>query len=184
MVLTGDNVGYTTAWALKDAGAEVTVVDLAPTAAGRRVPGVRRVDDPVRARAAAVSAVSIGPAGARSGQKVSCDLVVNACVQTPSTNLLAQAGAVGVRRGVAGLPPGRDAGSCLGGRGGGGGALAGGLRGAGRLAGLEAAEGSGHADAAAIAAFRSEAARSGDRIVLPPEASAASGKQFAWCAWT
>ena len=28
VVLTGDNVGYTTAWALKDAGAEVTVVDL------------------------------------------------------------------------------------------------------------------------------------------------------------
>ena len=34
-------------------------------------------------------------------------------------------------------------------------------------------------DAASIAALRSEAARSGDSIVLPPEASAASGKQFA-----
>ena len=40
-----------------------------------------------------VSAVSVGTAGSTSGQKVSCDLVVNACVQTPSTNLLAQAGA-------------------------------------------------------------------------------------------
>jgi sarcosine oxidase subunit alpha len=182
VVLTGDNVGYSTAWALKDAGAEVTVVDLRsdggwpegfPVFAGATIlsaHGRRRV-----------SAVSVGTVGATSGQKVSCDLVVNACVQTPSTNLLAQAGArlVFDETLQAFLPdemPDRMWAV---------GAVAGARSpeasvAQGRLAGLEAAAGSGHpVDAASIAALRSEAARSGDPIVLPPEASAASGKQFA-----
>ena len=182
VVLTGDNVGYTTAWALKDAGAEVTVVDLRsdggwpegfPVFAGSTIlsaHGRRRV-----------SAVSVGPRGATSGQKVSCDLVVNACVQTPSTNLLAQAGArLAFDEALQAFLPDEMPARAW---------AVGAVAGArspeasvaqGRLAGLEAAAGSGHAeDATAIAALRSEAARSGDPIVLPPEASAASGKQFA-----
>ena len=134
VVLTGDNVGYATAWALKDAGAEVTVVDLRseggwpegfPVFAGSTIlsaHGRRRV-----------SGVSVGPPGATSGQKVACDLVVNACVQTPSTNLLAQAGArLAFDEALAGVPPGGDAGAHVGGRGGGGSALPGGRRGAGQ----------------------------------------------------
>jgi sarcosine oxidase, subunit alpha len=182
VVLTGDNVGYTTAWALKDAGAEVTVVDLRsdggwpegfPVFAGSTIlsaHGRRRV-----------SAVSVGPAGATSGQKVSCDLVVNACVQTPSTNLLAQAGArlAFDETLQAFLPDEMPARTWA------VGAVAGARSpeasvAQGKLAGLEAAAGSGHrVDTTAIAALRSEAARSGNPIVLPPEASAASGKQFA-----
>jgi sarcosine oxidase subunit alpha len=182
VVLTGDNVGYSTAWALRDAGAEVTVVDLRseggwpegfPVFAGSTIlsaHGRRRV-----------SAVSVGSPGASSGRKVSCDLVVNACVQTPSTNLLAQAGTRLVFDEVAQafLPdemPGRTWAV---------GAVAGtrspeAAVAQGRLAGLEAAAGSGHeVDAASIADLRTVAARSEDPIVLPPEASAASGKQFA-----
>ena len=182
VVLTSDNVGYTTAWALKDAGAEVTVVDLRsdggwpegfPVFAGSTIlsaHGRRRV-----------SAVSVGTPGATSGQKVSCDLVVNACVQTPSTNLLAQAGArlVFDETAQAFLPDEMpDRAWAVG-------AVAGARSpeasvAQGRLAGLEAAAGSGHTvDAVSIAALRSEAARARDPIILPPEASAASGKQFA-----
>ncbi len=182
VVLTGDNVGYATAWALKDAGAEVTVVDLRsdggwpegfPVFAGSTIlsaHGRRRV-----------SAVSVGTVGATSGQKVSCDLVVNACVQTPSTNLLAQAGArLAFDEALQAFLPDEmpDRTWAVG-------AVAGARSpeasvAQGRLAGLEAAAGSGHqVDTASMAALRSEAARSGDPIVLPPEASAASGKQFA-----
>ncbi|MGH2640649.1 MAG: 2Fe-2S iron-sulfur cluster-binding protein [Actinomycetota bacterium] len=182
VVLTGDNVGYATAWALKDAGAEVTVVDLRsdggwpegfPVFAGSTIlsaHGRRRV-----------SGVTVGTPGATSGQKVSCDLVVNACVQTPSTNLLAQAGArLAFDEALQAFIPDEmpDRAWAVG-------AVAGARSpeasvAQGRIAGLEAAAGSGHpVDAASIAALRSEAARSRDPIVLPPEASAASGKQFA-----
>jgi sarcosine oxidase subunit alpha len=182
VVLTGDNVGYATAWALKDGGAAVTVVDLRsdggwpegfPVLAGSTIlsaHGRRRV-----------SAVSVGTPGATSGQKVSCDLVVNACVQTPSTNLLAQAGArLAFDEALQSFLPDEmpDRTWAVG-------AVAGARSpeasvAQGRLAGLEAAAGSGHTvDATSIAALRSEAARSRDPVVLPPEASAASGKQFA-----
>ena len=182
VVLTGDNVGYTTAWALKDAGAEVTVVDLRrdggwpegfPVFAGATIlsaHGRRRV-----------SAVSVGTVGAASGQRVSCDLVVNACVQTPSTNLLAQAGArLAFDEALQAflpdeMPPRTWAVGAVAGARSPEASVA-----QGRLAGLEAAAGSGQpVDAASIAALRSEAARSGDPIVLPPVVSAASGKQFA-----
>jgi sarcosine oxidase subunit alpha len=182
VVLTGDNVGYTTAWALRDAGAEVTVVDLRseggwpegfPVVSGSTIlaaHGRRRV-----------SAVSVGPPGATSGQRVSCDLVANACVQTPSTNLLAQAGARlafdEMRQAFlpAELPERTWAVGAVAGTRSPEASVA-----QGRLAGLEAAASSGYAvDEATIATLRSEAAEVADPVVLPPEASAAPGKQFA-----
>ena len=182
VVLTGDNVGYTTAWALKDAGAEVTVVDLRseggwpegfPVLAGSTIlsaQGRRRV-----------RAVSVGPPGATSGQKVSCDLVVNACVQTPSTNLLAQAGArLAFDEALQAFLPAE-----LPERTWAVGAVAGARSpdasvAQGTLAGLEAAAASGRSvDMSSIETLRSEAARSADPVIVPPELSAASGKQFA-----
>ena len=182
VVLTGDNAGYETAWALKDAGAEVTVVDL-------RSEGGWPEGFPVLAGSTIVSAhgrrgvrhVSVGPPGASSGQKVPCDLVVIACVQTPSTNLLAQAGArlAFDETAQAFLPaemPERTYAV---------GAVAGArsteaAAAQGRLAGLEAAAASGHAvDASSLASLRDEAARGGDPVVMPPEVSQATGKQFA-----
>jgi sarcosine oxidase subunit alpha len=182
VVLTSDNVGYSTAWALKNAGAEVTVVDLRseggwpegfPVVAGSTIVsahGRRRV-----------SSVSVGPPGATSGQKISCDLVVNACVQTPSTNLLAQAGArlafddalqaflpteMPERTWAVGAVAGARSPEA---------SIA-----QGRIAGFEAAASSGRqVDAATMEALRADAAVSRDRVVLPPEVSAASGKQFA-----
>jgi sarcosine oxidase subunit alpha len=182
VILTGDNVGYTTAWALKDAGAEVTVVDLRseggwpegfPVVAGSTIVsahGRRRV-----------SSVSVGPPGATSGQKISCDLVVNACAQTPSTNLLAQAGArLGFDDALQVFLPAEMPERTW---------AVGAVAGArspeesiaqGRLAGLEAAASSGHpVDPVAIEGLRADATLSRDRVVVPPEVSAASGKQFA-----
>ena len=182
VVLTADNAGYSAAWALRDAGAEVTVVDLRseggwpegfPVISGSTIVaahGRRRVH-----------AVTVGRAGSASGQRVSCDLVAIACVQAPSTNLLAQAGArlafdesmqtflplempertyaVGAVAGTRSL----DA------------AVA-----QGRLAGLEAAAALGHEiDRAEVDELRIQAAVAADPVVLPPEVSAASGKQFA-----
>jgi sarcosine oxidase subunit alpha len=182
VVLTADNAGYSTAWALRDAGAQVTVVDLRseggwpegfPVISGSTIVaahGRRRVH-----------AVTVGRAGSASGQRVSCDLVAIACVQAPSTNLLAQAGArlafddtmqtflpvempertyaVGAVAGTRSL----DA------------AVA-----QGRLAGLEAAAALGHEiDRAEVDGLRGQATVAGDPVVLPPEVSAASGKQFA-----
>ena len=182
VVLTGDNVGYATAWALKDAGAEVTVVDLRseggwpegfPVFAGSTIlsaHGRRRV-----------SGVSVGPPGSTSGQKVACDLVVNACVQTPSTNLLAQAGArLAFDEALQAFLPAEMPERTW---------AVGAVAGArspeaavaqGRLAGLEAAAASGRdVDGSSIEGLRSDAALSRDPVVLPPEVSAASGKQFA-----
>jgi sarcosine oxidase subunit alpha len=181
VVLAGNNDAYTTAWALKDAGASVTVVDLReegwpegfPVFAGSAIleaHGRRKV-----------TGVTVGPPGGRGGQKVTCDLVVNACLQAPSTNLLALAGgrlafdetaqaflpielpstvhAVGAVAG-AGTP---DA------------AIA-----QGRLAALEVAAALGHETSAdEVEALRAAAAASGDPMVLPPDASTSSGKQFA-----
>ena len=181
VVLAGNNDAYTTAWALKDAGASVTVVDLRdggwpegfPVFAGSSIleaHGRRRV-----------TAVTVGPPGGRGGQKVTCDLVVNACLQAPSTNLLALAGgrlafdetaqaflpvelpatvhAVGA---VAGART-PDA------------AIA-----QGRLAGLEVAAALGHETSRdEVDVLRASAAGGGDPVVLPPDASTTAGKQFA-----
>jgi sarcosine oxidase subunit alpha len=182
VVLTADNAGYSTAWALKDAGAGVTVVDL-------RSEGGWPEGFPVIAGSTIVSAhgrrrvtgVSVGPPGATSGQKVSCDLVVIACVQAPSTNLLAQAGArlafnetlqsflpveMPERTHAVGAVAGTRSTEA---------AIA-----QGRLAGFEAASALGHGiEPAEMDTLRAEAAAAGDAVVLPPEVSGASGKQFA-----
>ncbi len=182
VVLAADNTAYPTAWALRDAGAEVTVVDL-------RSEGGWPEGFPVFAGSTIVSAhgrrgvtgVTVGPPGASSGQKVRCDLVVIASAQMPSTNLLAQAGArlAFDDEGQAFLPvemPERTHAV---------GAVAGARTPAaavaqGRLAGLEVAAALGfEIDGAEVGVLREEAAALGDRVVLPPEVSAASGKQFA-----
>jgi sarcosine oxidase subunit alpha len=182
VVLAADAGGYSTAWTLKEAGAEVTVVDLRqeggwpegfPVIAGSTIlaaHGRRRV-----------TGVTAGPPGSRSGQKVACDVVVIACVQAPSTNLLAQAGARlafddGMQAflpvempertyavGAVGGAPSTDT------------AIA-----QGRLAGLEAAAALGYrTDGAELATLRAEAARSGDEVLIPPAMAPGSGKQFA-----
>jgi sarcosine oxidase, subunit alpha len=182
VVLTAQNAGYTTAWALRDAGAEVTVVDLRSEGGWPEgfpvISGSTIVSAHGRRR---VRAVTVGRAGSASGQRVSCDLVAIACVEAPSTNLLAQAGArlafdetmqtflpvempertyaVGAVAGTRSL----DA------------AVA-----QGRLAGLEAAAALGYEiETTEVGALRAEAAAAGDPVVPPPEVSAAAGKQFA-----
>jgi sarcosine oxidase subunit alpha len=182
VVLTADNAGYSVAWALKDTGAEVTVVDLRteggwpegfPVMSGSTIVaahGRRRV-----------SAVTVGPPGSTSGQKVSCDLVAIACVQAPSTSLLAQAGGrlafddtmqaflpveMPDRMHAVGAVAGARSPEA---------AVA-----QGKIAGLEAAAALGYEiDRTEQDALRSEATVAGDPVVLPPEVSAASGKQFA-----
>jgi sarcosine oxidase, subunit alpha len=182
VVLAADNTGYSTAWALRDAGAEVTVVDLRSEGGWPEgfsvVPGSTIVSAHGRRH---VTGVTVGRPGSTSGQKVSCDLLVIACVQVPSTNLLAQAGArlAFDETMQAFLPiemPERAH-------------AVGAVAGArtpeaavtqGRLAGLEVATALGHElDRATVEELRAEAASAGDPVVLPPEVSNASGKQFA-----
>ena len=128
-----------------------------------------------------MTGVTAGVPGSGRGQKVTCDLVVIACLQAPSTNLLAQAGgrlafdeeakaflpaelpsavhAVGAVAGARTL----DA------------AVA-----QGRLAGLEAAAALGHRTSEDdLEQLRATAAAAADPVVLPPDASSSSGKQFA-----
>jgi sarcosine oxidase subunit alpha len=128
-----------------------------------------------------VSAVTVGPPGSTSGQKVSCDLVAIACVQAPSTSLLAQAGGrlafddtmqaflpveMPDRMHAVGAVAGARSPEA---------AVA-----QGKIAGLEAAAALGYEiDRTEQDALRSEATVAGDPVVLPPEVSAASGKQFA-----
>jgi sarcosine oxidase subunit alpha len=182
VVLAGDNTAYSTAWALRDAGAEVTVVDLRSEGGWPEgfpvVPGSTIVSAHGRRH---VTGVTVGPPGSTSGRKVSCDLLVIACVQVPSTNLLAQAGArlAFDETMQAFLPvemPERAHAV---------GAVAGtrtpeGAVAQGRLAGLETAAALGYeVDRAAVDELRVQAAAAGDPVVLPPEVSSASGKQFA-----
>jgi sarcosine oxidase subunit alpha len=182
VVLTADNAGYSTAWALKEAGAEVTVVDLRSEGGWPEgfpvVPGSTIVSAHGRRR---VTGVTVGPAGSTSGQRVSCDLVAIACMQAPSTNLLAQAGArlafddtmqtflpveMPERTHAVGAVAGTRSPDA---------AVA-----QGRLAGIEATAELGYEiDPTHLDALRVEAAAAGDPVVLPPEVSAASGKQFA-----
>jgi sarcosine oxidase subunit alpha len=182
VVLAADNMAYSSAWALRDAGAQVTVVDLRSEGGWPEgfpvVPGSTIVSAHGRRH---VTGVTVGPPGSTSGRKVSCDLLVIACVQVPSTNLLAQAGArlafdetmqaflpvemperahaVGA---VAGTRTPEEAVA------------------QGRLVGLETAGALGYeVDRTAVDELRVQAAAAGDPVVLPPEVSSASGKQFA-----
>ena len=93
VVLAGSNDAYSTAWALKDAGA---FRHRRRSAGGGRLAG-RIPGRPGSTILAAhgrrrVTGVTAGVPGSGRGQKVTCDLVVIACLQAPSTNLLAQAG--------------------------------------------------------------------------------------------
>jgi sarcosine oxidase subunit alpha len=181
VVLTADNAGYATAWALRDAGAEVTVLDLRSEGGWPEgfpvIPGSTILAAHGRR---GVTGVTVGSPGSTSGQKVSCDLVVIACVQMPSTNLLAQAGArlafddamqaflpveMPERTHAVGAVAGTRSAEA---------AVA-----QGRLAGLEAAAALGYIERGEVDELRGPVAVAGDPVVLPPEVSAASGKQFA-----
>jgi sarcosine oxidase subunit alpha len=182
VVLAADNTAYSTAWSLRDAGAEVTVIDLRSEGGWPEgfpvVPGSTILSAQGRRH---VTGVTTGPPGSTSGKKVPCDLLVIACVQVPSTNLLAQAGArLAFDEAMqAFLPlemPARTHAV---------GAVAGARTpesavAQGRLAGLETAAALGYEiDRAVVDELRRDAAAAGDPIVLPPEVSSASGKQFA-----
>jgi sarcosine oxidase subunit alpha len=182
VVLTGDNAGYTTAWALKDAGASVTVVELRSEGGWPEgfpvFPGSSILAAHGRRR---VTGVTVGPPGTRSGQKVACDLVVVAGVDAPSTNLLAQTGAAMLfDEGPQAYLPGRlpehvaAVGAVVGARSDGV-AIA-----QGRLAGLEAAAAVGHrVDAEEMEPLREHATAAERPVVLPPASSVRSGKAFA-----
>jgi sarcosine oxidase subunit alpha len=182
VVLTGDNTGYDTAWALKDAGASVTMVDLRseggwpegfPVFSGSTILAAHG-----RKR---VARVTVGVPGERFGQRVACDLVVVSGTHGPSTNLLAQAGArlsfdvVSQSFLPVELPPQVHAVGAVAGARTRESAIA-----QGRIAGLEAAGALGaEVERTSIDALRGAAGDVGDPVVLPPESSAAWGKQLA-----
>jgi sarcosine oxidase, subunit alpha len=183
VVLTSSDRGHVTGRVLRDAGVDVTVVDLRPDAAPDDltvIPGSTVLAAVGRRR---VRGVTVGTPGAASGRKLSCDLVVVAGFSVPSTNLLSMTGASVAFDDEASaflpveLPPAVHA----------VGAVAGALSteaavAQGRLAGLEAAAALGHEEdgaAARIQDLRAAATRRGDPVVLPPELGTGAGKQFA-----
>ena len=184
VVLTSSEKGYETARALRDAGADVTIVDLRPDA--RPVDGFAVIAGSTIVAAEGrrrVREVVVGTPGDEGGRTIPCDLVVLAGFQAPSTNLLAMTGAELAFDETAQaflpveLPPNvHAAGAVAGARS---------LEGAvaqGRLAGLEAGMALGLAPPDAderIERLRAEAAAEGDPVVLPPEVGAGHGKQFA-----
>ena len=184
LVLTASDVGYRTARFLRDAGAAVTVVDLRP-GDGAPVPdGVERISGQTVLAAHGrrhVRAATIGPPGASGGKKIACDLIVPSGFSMPSTNLLAQTGAVlGFdHQAQAYLPLELPANIHA------AGAVAGARTGEeaviqGRLAGLEAAAAVGlDVDATQIGELVLAAQAAGDAVVLPPERADGAGKQFA-----
>ena len=182
VVLTGDNAGYTTAWALKDAGASVTVVDLRSEGGWPEgfpvFPGAAIVAANGRRR---VTGVIVGSPDARTGQRVPCDLVVIACLDAPSTNLLAQAGAsLAFDEGRQAFLPGRLPEHAM---------AVGAVTGVrsesvaiaqGRLAGLEAAAAVGHrVGEDEMQPLREHATAAERPTALPPAASVRSGMAFA-----
>ena len=184
VVLTSDDHGYATARTLRDAGAQVTVVDLRPqggTADGFAViPGSTIVAADGRRR---VREVVVGEPGSHGGRSIPCDLVALAGFAAPSTNLLAMTGAELTfdERAQAflpiELPPNVHAAGAVAGARSTAAAIA-----QGRLAGLEAAGATGHLTPEMderIERLRLEAAVDQDPVVLPPEAGAGAGKQFA-----
>ncbi|HEY7400692.1 MAG TPA: 2Fe-2S iron-sulfur cluster-binding protein [Actinomycetota bacterium] len=185
VVLTSNDAGYETARTLREAGAEVVLVDLRPEPPAN-ADGVRVIAGSTVLSASGrrrVSSVSVGPPGSTGGDRIACDVVVTAGFAAPSANLLAMTGArvafdesakaflpvelpanVHAAGGVAGARSGAAA------------------EAQGRLAGLEAAAGVGRAradHAGRIAELRARAAEAGDPVILPPEVSPHDGKQFA-----
>ena len=184
VVLTASDAGYRTARSLRDAGASVTVVDIRPGESTPTPEGVSRISGQTVLAAHGrwgVKAVTLGPVGASGGRKIACDLIVSSGFAMPSTNLLAQIGAVLAFDEQAQaylpveLPPNVHA--------------AGAVAGArsteqavtqGRLAGLEAAAAVGReVDPSRVGELVLAADMAGDPVILPPESTDASGKQFA-----
>ncbi|MBI3647264.1 MAG: (2Fe-2S)-binding protein [Actinobacteria bacterium] len=184
VVLTSNQDGYRAARTLRDAGADVFVVDLragAGSADGLRViPGSTILSAKGRR---GVTAVSVGAPGSATGQSIPCDLVVLAGFSAPSTNLLAMTGAkLGFDDDAQAflpveLPPDVHAVGAVAGARTVQGAIA-----QGRLAGLEAAAAVGQEPPGAagrMEVLRAQAAERGDPVVLPPEVATGEGKQFA-----
>jgi sarcosine oxidase, subunit alpha len=184
VVLTSSNAGYRTARSLRDTGAAVTLVDLRPDGSGPALDGVERISGQTVLAAHGrrhVRAATVGAPGASGGRKIACDLILTSGFAMPSTNLLAQTGAVvGFDEHAQAylpveLPPNVHA--------------AGAVAGArttedavvqGRLAGLEAAAAVGRdVDASRIGELVLSASAAGDAVVLPPELADGPGKQFA-----
>jgi len=183
LVLTSGEAGYAMARTLRSAGAEVIVVDLRPDAAASEFRVIANSTVLAAFGRRRVTAVSVGAPGTAKGERITCDLVVLAGFDAPSTNLLAMTGARLEFDPIAQaflpmeLPPDVHA--------------AGGVAGArsteaavaqGRLAGLEAAAALGREPAGAserIADLRAHAAEANDPVVLPPEVAPGDGKQFA-----
>jgi len=184
IVLTSGEPGYGTARVLRDAGAEVTVVDLRPNPPHEDgiavIPGstIIAVDGRRRVREVVVAAP-----GSDSGRSLPADLVVLAGFEAPSTSLLAMTGAriAFDHEAQAFLPVELPANVHA------AGAVAGARTSEaaiaqGRLAGLEAAAAAGHPAAdleQRIGTLRAAATADEDPVVLPPEVGAGHGKQFA-----
>jgi sarcosine oxidase subunit alpha len=182
VVLTSSDRGHVTGRVLRDAGADVTVVDLRPDAASDDlavIPGSTVLAAAGRRR---VRGVTVGILGSASGRKVACDLVVVAGFSVPSTNLLSMTGASVAFDDEASaflpveLPPAVHAVGAVAGARSTEAAVA-----QGRLAGLEAAAALGHEEGAAVRIqdLRAAATRGGDPVALPPELGTGAGKQFA-----
>lgn len=183
VVLTGSDEGHVTAVTIKDAGAEVTVVDLrrdAPAGDLAVIPDSTILSADGRRR---VRGVTVGSRGASTGRRLPCDVVVVAGFTAPATGLVAMAGAslafddAAQAHLPADLP--------------GGVFVAGSVAGArtldqaiaqGRIAGLQAAAVAGHATGAVTDELRTlgeGGPASREATILPPELGAGSGKQFA-----
>jgi sarcosine oxidase subunit alpha len=183
VVLTSSDEGHATGRLLRDAGAEVTVIDLRPEAAADDLTVISGSTVFAAKGRRRVRSVTVGTPGASSGRTIACDLVVVAGFSVPSTNLLSMTGATVAFDDAANaflpveLPPSIHAvGAAAGARS---------MEVAvaqGRLAGLEAAAALGHTveeAAARIEELRATATRRGDPVVLPPELGTGGGKQFA-----
>ena len=184
VVLTSSRTGYETGRSLREAGADVTVVDLRPDA--RSVEGLRVIAGSTIVAAEGrrrVREVVIGAPGDQGGRTVPCDLLVLAGFQAPSTNLLAMTGAEIAfdERAQAFLPVELPANVHAAGAVAGARSLEGAIA-QGRLAGLEAGMALGVAPTEAaerVERLRATAGADDDPVVLPPEVGAGHGKQFA-----
>ena len=182
VVATAGEGGHATASLLREAGADVTVVDL-------RVDPVSSDGIPVVSGSTILAAhgrrrvrsVTVGPPASASRRRLPCDLLAVAGFEAPSTNLMAQAGATlsfdpSSRSFLpSASPPGVHAAGAVAGAGSTRAAIA-----QGRLAGLEAAAALGRrVPGDRIGSLRDELREPLEPVLLPPEMAAGSGKQFA-----